>query len=147
MRIFLKNSKTYMQCFGVKCMHSYLVWKYWSQPFSWFPMNSFCCELVHVLEIIWLSQDLFIVLPFLPIIFLGRSLQLLFLVRPFLIPLSMCFDTASYNALCWCFNCLFYFKGFSVLFQHKKFSRRKSLKDLVLFMRTENFNVCIKTVL
>ena len=60
----------------------------------------FCCELVHVLEIIWLSQDPFIVLPFLPIIFLGKSLQLLFLVRPFLIPLSMCFDTASYNALC-----------------------------------------------
>ena len=98
-----------------------------------------------MLEIVCLSQDLFLVLSFLPIMFLGRSLQLLFLVGPFLTQLSTCFDTAFYNVLVDVLIAFFHFKGFLVLFHHKKIY--KYLKDLVLFMRIEFFNVCIKTVL
>jgi len=51
---------------------------------------------------------------------------------------------------CQCFNCLFHFNSFFFVFDfvlaHTYFSRRKTSKDLVLFMKTKTFNVCIKTV-
>ena len=101
-----------------------------------------------MLEIVCLSQDLFLVLSFLPIMFLGRSLQLLFLVGPFLTQLSTCFDTAFYNVLVDVLIAFFILRAFWFCFITKKsFSRNEYLKDLVLFMRIEFFNVCIKTVL
>ena len=68
----------------------------------------FWYELIHVLEIVCLSQDSFLVLPFLPITFLGRSLQLLFIVGPFLTPMNIYFDTI-YNDLIDTFNAFFSF--------------------------------------
>jgi hypothetical protein len=66
-----------------------------------------------------LELDPFLVLPFLPITFLGKSLQLLFFMGPFLTPLNICFAIASYNALVNALILPFHFKGFLVLFQHK----------------------------
>ena len=73
-----------------------------------------------MLEIVCLSQDLFLVLSFLPIMFLGRSLQLLFLVGPFLTQLSTCFDTAFYNVLVDVLIAFFILRAFWFCFITKK---------------------------
>lgn len=106
-------------------------------------VSSFASLTHHILGKAFVSNIL--LLPLLPIIFLGR---LLFLVGPCFTPLNIWFNIAFLSWFCKCFNCFFYFKGLFFYFDssHKSFLRTKTLKDLVLFIKTETLNVYIKTV-
>jgi hypothetical protein len=133
-----------VQYFRVKCMHSYLVWKHRSHPFFsflWTPF--FLCELVHVFEIVCLNQDWFLMLP------LGKKSPTFVSCEGLSYSTKYIIWHCFLSCFCRCFNYLFfYLKGlFLVVFQHLNlFQKRKPLKDLVLFMKTKTFNVCIKIV-
>jgi hypothetical protein len=121
-------------------MHSYLLWKHrsiiffnFAKPF--FDMSLFTCwncMLDLFSRIVSLTHHIF------------EKKSLTFFRWPFSKKCMICHCFLSCS--CQCFNLFFFhIKGFFVLFQHiNLFKKKKSLKNLVLFMKIETSNMRIK---
>jgi hypothetical protein len=111
--------------FDVECMLSYLAWKHRFHSFNFAKlspnMSLFTCLKLYaglVSRVVCFTHH----------IFRKKKVPTFFASGPFL--KNICFDIAFHYALVSALIFLFQIKGFLVLFQHKKISRRKFFKIL-----------------
>ena len=131
-----------MQYFGVGYMHPYLVWKHY---FGFLWTLSYRSLFISSNLFSWSRIYLLFCVSY-PLHSWEKVSSFSFLWVPFLLHWVCDLTLLSLFFYQYC-NCLFYFKGFLFLSIKKYFfSKKKYLKDLVLFMKTKTFNVCIKTM-